>query len=222
MERLDNIRFGSDASGVLGKGFEEFITIGTTRLFGRVGNYADINQPVNNFPEKTKDDWIAEKIRDGVSQSEAETLWKQRKRFENLRTIDGNVFGALVEDELTGTTTNIDLLRKHDSHVKQLALVGLTFDESVSRVKGLAETAVKNIKKAILDKHGSSAKIFTEVPVFSKSMSTDMQAAIRTAANKLGEKVPKAVKGALDIVVQDANGELHMYDVKLSSLSIAK
>jgi hypothetical protein len=52
MSSLDSVKY-KDASRILGKGFEEFITVGTTTLFKQLGRYNDISQPVNSFKEKT-------------------------------------------------------------------------------------------------------------------------------------------------------------------------
>ena len=219
MSSLDSVKY-KDASRILGKGFEEFITVGTTTLFKQLGRYNDISQPVNSFKEQTATDWIAEKIGEGMTTEEAQRAWKSRQWASELQKIDGNVFGALVEDALTGTNNNIEQLKSHTGFTKQLQTVGLTFDQAVARIKPISENAVAKIKKDIYSKHGSSAKIYTEVPVFSKKMSSEMETAIRTAFTKLGKQVPKAINGYLDVVVQDSNGELHQYDIKLSTHTI--
>lgn len=219
MSSLDSVKY-KDASRILGKGFEEFITVGTTTLFKQLGRYNDISQPVNSFKEQTATDWIAEKIGEGMTTEEAQRAWKSKQRASELQKIDGNVFGALVEDALTGTNNNIEQLKSHTGFTKQLQAVGLTFDQAIARIKPISENAVAQIKKDIYSKHGSSAKIYTEVPVFSKKMSSEMETAIRTAFTKLGKQIPKAINGYLDVVVQDSNGELHQYDIKLSTHTI--
>lgn len=217
-----HLTINQDATRVLGKGFEKLIKIGTTTLFKYVGKASDITKPVNDFGEKTQSEWVAEQISKGKTQAEALKSWKAKERLDTLRQIDGNIFGALVEDALTGTTRNIDDLRSHSGLKANLDKVGMTFDQALERMKSVSEQAVKAIKKMIFDKHGSSAKIFTEVEVFSKAMSQDMQAAVRTAMLRNGKTVPNAVQGYLDVVVQDANGELHTYDIKLASMTITQ
>ena len=211
-----------DASEVLGDGFGKLIKIGTTTLFGIVGNANDISKPVNDFdefdPEKLK-----EKLRsEGLSETDINKELSKRQRLSTLKKIDGNIFGALVEDALLGTTQNIDALRSHKSLNSNLKSVGLTFDQAISRVDKIAKNAINKIKDEIRNRHGSGAKIYTEVEVISKSLSSDMKSALRTACAKLGKNEnANAVQGFIDIVVQDSSGQLHTYDIKVSGHHIA-
>ena len=52
MSSLDSVKY-KDATRIFGKGFEQFITVGTTTLFKQLGRYNDISQPVNSFKEQT-------------------------------------------------------------------------------------------------------------------------------------------------------------------------
>lgn len=210
-----------DASKVIGDGFGKLITIGTTTLFGKVGNADDISKPVNDF-EEFDPERLKQKLRaDGLSESDINKEVSKRERLSLLKKIDGNIFGALVEDELVGGTANIDALRSHKSLSSNLSSVGLTFDQAVARISGIAKSAASKIKEEIRSRHGSDAKIYTEVEVISKSVSTDMKAALRTACAKLGRsETATAVQGFLDIVVQDSSGQLHSYDIKASGIHI--
>lgn len=209
-----------DASGLFsGAGMERMITMGTTTLFRYVGNADNINDPVSTYdPVKHKAAFMKHMASKGFSEVDADKKWQAREKIQKLTTIDGTVFGALVQDRLTGTTKDIDALKTRRDFQDSLRSAGLTMDEAIQRVHSIADSVINQIKSEIFSRYGSDAKIFTEVEVFSRSLSDDFKAALGVAALSSGRREkPNTVNGFLDIIVQDSSGQLHTFDVKLST-----
>ena len=211
----------NDTSGLFsGAGFDRLITMGTTTMFKYIGNESDMYKPVNDFGsvEEQRKRFIEARKQKGDTEVEAEKKWQSKERIHKLTTIDGNIFGALVQDALTNSTKDIDGLKNKKSFTDDLKALGLTFDQALQRVSTIANLAVQQIKNEIYSKYGSKAKIFTEVEVFSKQLSKDFKDALNTASLHSGRKEnANTINGFLDIVVQDESGELHTFDVKLST-----
>ena len=217
----DAVRGRTELPQAYGDKFGKLVTVGTTALFGKVGNADNIMDPVNDFGEfdwsKYREELRAKKFTDAQIAVEIE----KKKKLQILKKIDGNIFGAIVQDHLLGTTENLDALRSHDRFNENLNLVGITFDEAVARIRSFAEAEAKKIKAEIVRRHGSDIKIFTEVEVFSREISPEMKVAMSKASLALKMKNnANVVRGYLDVVIQDSNGQLHTYDIKLSGHSI--
>ena len=209
-----------DTSGLFtGAGMDRIITMGTTTLFKYVGNADDMNKPVNEFDSVAQRNAFMDRMKNkGLSEAEAERKWQAREKIHKLTTIDGTIFGALVQDSLTNTTKDIDALRTRKDFQDNLKSVGLTIEQAIQRVNSIANSAIKQIKSEIFSKYGSDARIFTEVEVFSKYLSKDFSSALNVASLHSGRKEnANTVNGFLDIVVQDSSGQLHTFDVKLST-----
>lgn len=211
----------NDTSGLFqGAGMERLITMGATTMFKYIGNASDVMKPVNDFgtPEEQRKAFVDNQKVAGISEVEANKRWENKARQNKLVSIDGTIFGALIQDALTNSTKDIDNLRNKASFNAELKSIGLTFDQALNRVSSLANTVVKQIKSEIYSVHGTDAKIFTEVEVFSKQLSKDFKAALDTASLHSGRKDrANTINGFIDVVVQDKSGELHMYDIKLST-----
>ena len=211
----------NDTSGMFqGAGMERLIAMGATTMFKYIGNASDIMKPVNDFgtPEAQRKAFIDNQKANGISEIEANKRWENREKINKLTSIDGTIFGALVQDALTNSTKDIDNLRNKPSFKSELKALGLNFEQALNRVSSLANSVVQQIRSEIYSKFGTDAKIFTEVEVFSKQLSKDFKEALDSASLHSGRKDrANAVNGFIDIVVQDKSGELHTFDVKLST-----
>lgn len=199
------------------------ITIGATTLFGHAGNKDAISKPVreSGYNKQTFIDY--QRTKKGKTAVEAENLWNQQQKLNALRRLDGSVFGALIQDELTGTNKDVSALRKKLKSSDDLRLVGLTVDDIINRVKNNSKykVVVDAIKRELKLRHGDGYKVYTEFGVVSKELSPEFAAIVKLVSQKLFHKGANAINGYIDIVVLDKDGYVHTYDIKLAKENLS-
>lgn len=195
---------------------ESLVTMGTTTAIKYIGNANDPFTPVVTFKEHDKDRFVREQMAKGKTKDEIEQLWVKRDRLYALKTVDGSILGAMIEDKLEGTDKNIKEYHK-GKNASLFKIAGVNVNQAIARIKPYFNDFYNQLMDDFKARHEKNFKIYTEVRVVSKELSPDFKKALAAASVKLGKKEANAIEGHLDIVVQDEQGFLHMYDIKLSS-----
>lgn len=209
---------------------ETIIAFGTTNTFALVGkSETEINEPVAKWESDNRIETIKkEGIKNNLSQSQINQQIADYERLDGFRKLDGQIFGALVQDALTDSNKDLTTLSKRYDIKKSLEHLGITWDQAVQRVRSAGQDTINQIVGRINYLFPNKRGVRTEFGVISKSVSKSLLNAINSALRNPNANVDpyskslagtiNALKGFIDIVVIDAMGHTHTFDIKLSSI----
>ena len=185
---------------------------GTTKFITTYGSPDDLSRSLANpdnvsgtlvtaFNEEHWERTQRDKLREsGLTDSEINQIIKDTKESWKVLTNLGINIHSIFESILKGT--NPDL-----SEINKL----ITDDELRNRVINTITTGCQDLLEEIYNKHGRNCKIYSELPIVSKTINE-----IYTK----GVDGITSINGVIDMLVIDENGNAHIYDFKVSRRSI--
>lgn len=218
------IRSGSTLSAVSGDtentGLTNIITVGVTPTFSKVGKSPDeINKPVAEHGD-IREEIRSSEIKAGSSQETINQKLADYDRLDFLRKLDGQIFGALIQDKLTNSTKDLNAL-KTKTKEKDLKKYGLTWDQAVARITKYGSEAIDDIVSKIKAKFPKYKEVHTEFRLVSKSVYPKLLEALNAAyAGSTNAGKITQIEGYIDIIILDAVGNPHTVDIKLSTISV--
>lgn len=220
-------------TSILGNGsdttVENIISFGTTGLFSLVGKSLEkIDEPVSKWDQEQHIRAIRQEGLDkGLTTKEVEQLVKDYERLSEFRKLDGQIYGALLQDTLNNSTKDLDALSNRTDIKRSLRALGISWNEAVDRIKSVSQDSINEHVRQIKEMFPNYREVHTEFKLVSKSVSTSLLTSLNVALRKSSDDYFRSISGkvntisgAIDIIIIDNLGKSHTLDIKLSSYSI--
>lgn len=171
-------------------------TVGVTSVINAYGNRNDWSKEL--VTPMDRQDWANHKWDqyriEGVNKKDADELIKREENSYD----DLNKMGNDIHDIYSNAINHMGIPSK--THLKYLDQM------QANEVMRDAEEYIK-----ILKKRYPGCKIYTEIPIKTKKLHPEFAKILNN----------RAISGRMDIVVIDADGKAHIYDIKVSRKSIS-
>ena len=166
-------------------------SIGTTRLITTFGAGLDLSEGlITPFNLKSWEDWFRDQ--NGRSPETEEKIRKQEEELWPSLT----QYGTDIHNVIDATFKGLEYKRTGDTKIS---------DEQIEFVKDYAKRLMEDLRK----KHGADAEFYTEFAFKSKFL----HESIRPILEANGYD---SINGKADLLVIDKNGDVHIYDFKVS------